>query len=300
MNVVYSFYIDIPDDRLVNDKPYQGDTINKNVRTKLELTKWKKWLIDKQRKYAESINAEYLFFEYDDQYKRYAEWFHNNFPDVNEYCIVNFYKIHLLYELADKYEKVLYLDLDAIPVTRENFFDQNLNENGIGCKFESDGQSERYFARATDQHYHRQREKGFNLYSDRSPEAKYWNCRAMLVMQGHSGKNNVFNTGIIGATKEHLDCLGYFDDFKDTLSLMTDLREDDGFFPSHIVRSFGYDNETVFSYKMNINSVKRFNLNDWHFPYHDLVNYIPKQSKIVHMIAKRFDVLEKYCEKNNI
>ena len=33
---------------------------------------------------------------------------------ITSYNIVNFYKIHLLYELAKKYDEILYLDFDVI------------------------------------------------------------------------------------------------------------------------------------------------------------------------------------------
>ena len=46
-----------------------------------------------------------------------------NFPFITTYNIINEYKIHLLYELANKYDEVLYLDFDTIPMTNESFFD---------------------------------------------------------------------------------------------------------------------------------------------------------------------------------
>ena len=48
--------------------------------------------------------------------------------------------------------------------------------------------------------------------SIRSPTAKYYNCQAMLLDGGYFPDNDVINTGIIGASAEHikqLDCLTY-------------------------------------------------------------------------------------------
>ena len=53
------------------------------------------------------------------------------FPFITTYNMVNEYKIHLLYELANKYDEVLYLDFDTIPMTNESFFDAYDLKQGI-------------------------------------------------------------------------------------------------------------------------------------------------------------------------
>ena len=67
----------------------------------------------------------------------------------------------------------------------------------------------------------------------------------MLVEKGFSPKNYVINTGIIGANKEYLSKLKYFDNFDGDLNMMNNLRNDHGLFPKKIVDFFGYDNETL-------------------------------------------------------
>ena len=44
-------------------------------------------------------------------------------PYLTTYNIVNFYKIHLLYELAKQYDEVLYLDFDVVPMQDVDFFE---------------------------------------------------------------------------------------------------------------------------------------------------------------------------------
>ena len=61
--------------------------------------------------------------------------------------------------------------------------------------------------------------------SIRSPSAKYFNCHAMLLENGLNPNNDVINTGIIGARKEDILKLDFFGKFKDTIDLMTKLRE---------------------------------------------------------------------------
>lgn len=299
--VIYSLYIDIPDDLLGDDLPYKGDNVSKNLRTKLQFKQYSEFLTSKHKEYADHIGADYFLFEYDEQYQSFERSFMAQYPEVNYYCIVNFYKIHMLYKLAEQYDEVLYLDLDAVPTTRENFFDLDLANNGIACKRNTRGESGNIFlARGSERETFYQREVGRRLFTDRAPEAKFWNCMAMLQFTGHDGMNDIFNTGVVGADKEHLKKLGYWDDFDDTYDLMTEVKNEEGMFPDHITRSFGYDNETIFSYKIKISEVKNFDLTDWHFIHSDETHFIDRNAKIVHMISKKFDLLEKYYEKINL
>ena len=79
----------------------------------------------------------------------------------------------------------------------------------------------------------------------------------MLLNDGHSPENDVINTGIIGAKKDDIIKLDFFGKFRDTINLMTKLRNDkSGLYPQNIIDMFRYDNETIFSYKRKINNVK--------------------------------------------
>ena len=89
-------------------------------------------------------------------------------------------------------------------------------------------------------------------YGIRSPTGKYYNCQAMLIDKGLHPKNDVINTGIIGARKEDIFKLDFFGGFKDTMDLMTKLRKDTSLYPQNIVDMFRYDNETIFSYKKDL------------------------------------------------
>ena len=135
----------------------------------------------------------------------------------------------------------------------------------------------------------------------RSPSAKYFNCQAMLIDKGLGAKNDVINTGIIGARKEDILKLDFFGKFYDTMNLMTKLRNDglDGLYPENIIDIFRYDNETIFSCKVEVNKVNvQWLDNFWHY-FFDNQFFIPKETKIVHTINKDFDNVwrfyDKYC-----
>jgi hypothetical protein len=125
----------------------------------------------------------------------------------------------------------------------------------------------------------------------RSPSAKYFNCQAMLIENGLDPKNDVINTGIIGARKQDILKLNFFENFKDTINLMTKLRTDTSLYPQNIIDMFRYDNETIFSYKVKTNNVDVQWLDDnWHY-FFDKQYFIPDETKIVHCVCKDFDAV---------
>ena len=278
--IIFSVYVDIPDSKLVS-----------HHESKERFNEHYDWLLEMQTKYAKQFDIEYRHYTYDEEYVKYQKWFNKEYPEITEYNIVNFYKLYLLYKLAEEYDEILYLDFDVIPVTKLNFFDEWDLSKGIAIMI---GTAEN------------QREVNeldtfkYVGYSIRSPLAKFWNTKAMLNEIGVTINNKVFNTGIIGASKERLHELDYFGNFEDTLKLMTTLIYDDGFYPDSIKCLFGYDNETIWGYKMVSQNLPFQNLTDgWHhFMYK--WDYIPKESKLIHCVTKNFQYVKDWYEKNNL
>ena len=290
MKFIFSLYIDIPAKDLDYQPPYSGDDMPKTQRTKLQFIEHYDRLKESHQQYAYDISTEYELFEYDDSYKEFHKMFKEKYPMITEYCIVNFYKIHLLYELSKHYDEILYLDFDVIPNTELDFFDRwNLNR-GVAILNNNDDESLRYKANPI---------VSISKTSNRSPVAKYWNCRAMLAEGEYYGENDVFNTGIIGINKQHLEKLDYFGNFDKTIELMTTVKNDDILYPKPVRKIFGYDNETIWSYKSKINNVKTQWLdNQWHFFYDSIRYPVPRKSKMIHCINKQFDKVWEFCERN--
>ena len=108
-------------------------------------------------------------FEYDKDYKTFSDNLLKDFPFLTGYEIVNFYKIHLLYVLAKEYDEILYLDFDAIPTTKDNFFKVwNLND-GI-CVYSNTAMVNK-MNKTLDKIKH----------GTRSPTSKFFNTQAMLI-----------------------------------------------------------------------------------------------------------------------
>ena len=287
--VIYSIYIDVPAKEHYGKSKHRKDTIEKAKITVNAFKKHYKRLIESKRKYADAIGVTFLMFEYDLQYQKYEKFFLDNYPEITGYEIVNFYKIHLLYELAKKYDEILYLDFDAIPVTKDSFFDMWDIQNNIAV-YNNNTMINKMMLRLDEI------EHGI-----RSPSAKYYNAQAMLIAKGCNPNNDVINTGIIGASKKQILKLDFFGNFKGTLDLMTKLRnEKDGMYPQNIIDMFRYDNETIFAYKIKMNNVSIQWLDKrWHY-FFDNQGYVPKGTKIVHAVCKNFDIVWRYYEKYNL
>ena len=274
--VIYSLYVDVPVKEHYGNSKNKHDTTVKAFKTVNAFRIHYDRLIECKKIYAEYCMADFKIFEHDVQYETFEKNLLKDFPELTGYEVINFYKIHLLYELSKEYDEILYLDFDVVPLTNESFFSVWDLSKGI-CVYDNNSQ---VIKSVTVNH------------SIRSPSAKYYNCQAMLLEYGLSSKNDVINTGIIGARKEDIQQLDFFGKFKDTIDLMTKLRNDtSGLYPQNIIDMFRYDNETIFSFKREVNNIQIQWLDDqWHY-FFDTQNFIPKDTKLVHCICKDFDIV---------
>ncbi|MEC7128480.1 MAG: hypothetical protein VXW67_07285, partial [Bacteroidota bacterium] len=95
-NIIYSIWSDLTEEHMsVND--YKKESFKK----------YKDKLIHLQKEYARHCNADYELFN----------------PTSTDYVNVQFDKIFKLEELTENYDKVVYFDLDIVPITKKNIFD---------------------------------------------------------------------------------------------------------------------------------------------------------------------------------
>ncbi len=281
--IVYSIYVDVPAaEHFGNSKytsPNKNDSEEKATETINAFQGHYDRLLENKKDYAKKIGAAFKMYTYDEKYKSFEKNILKFFPELTGYEVINFYKIHILCELADVYDEILYLDFDAVPLTNESFFDAWDLSKGI-CVLHNNA------------HVIKRDALNFN-HSIRSPSAKYYNCQAMLIDGGYPIANDVINTGIIGANAEHIKQLDYFGGFDHIIEMMTALRSDayadTGLYPKNILDMFRYDNETIFSYKLRVNNVNvQWLDSEWHY-FFDKQRFIPAKTKIVHAICKDFD-----------
>jgi len=286
--------VQIPPDELDIQPPFSGETVDKNIKANRGYKDHGLWFFDRQAEYAHSIGAYYKIVDNEDPWG----WFYNKLktdhPYLNTWQIVNFYKLYKLNEFVKEYDEVLYLDLDVLPNTKFNFFEAHDLSKGIACRYDIEA--------AANSLYQIRTKKKIPL-PERSPEAKYWNARAMLNTHGIKSNDRVYNTGIIGANKEQMDKLGYFEDFNDNLALMHDLVNDvDSIYLPEVKGGFGYDNETLWGYLMQLKGLEGIQLdNRWHYQLNTSYNYIKPNAHFIHVINKEFDwVRNWYAKKTDI
>ena len=120
--VIYSIYVDVPAKEHYGKSKHRQDTTKKANITVNAFKEHYKKLVDFKRNYANNIGATFMMFEYDLRYQSFEQKLLKTCPELTGYEIVNFYKIHLLCELAKEYDEILYLDFDAVPITKDSFF----------------------------------------------------------------------------------------------------------------------------------------------------------------------------------
>ena len=281
MNIIFSIFIDIPEDKLDNPGWYENGVqvkTDKSLNTKNALYNNRVELERRQREYAESLNVEYRLLGNDKEYKDFCKYM-KDYPMISEYDIINFYKHWAMKNFAENYDQVCYLDFDVVPNTDENVF--NTIKSGFGVADSNDLAAWGKNISATK----------YNTCI-RNPSSKYWNTYAMLLEDGLEPENDVFNTGIMVAGYNIIQELGYFHEFEKTLDLMTYLKEEeDSIHPPNIQRVFNYDNETVFSYLVKKREIDIDWLSkEWHYivdqPKKEMVD---TRAKLYHVINKKVE-----------
>ena len=266
--LIFSLYVDVPDDQFV-------DNVKTNLNTKKEMNDNYQKLVDCKQQYADSIGVDFVMVN---KYKEYYDEMKSKYPFLTTYNIINFYKIYLLYKFSSKYDEILFLDFDVVPNTKENFFEVWDLSKGVAILNNNDKVM-------------RLDELTESNQTIRSPTSKYYNTKAMLFDMGMKTENDVVNTGIIGVNKSNLYKLAYFNTFDRDMIKMTQLKFDTSVFPKKVVGYFGYDNETLFGVKIKENDVPVQWLDDkWHY-FFDKWLFIPKDTKLIHAINKRFDIV---------
>ena len=284
--LIYSMYVNIPSEDIEKQHADCDWTKNNTHTTTNKLLDNKDWLTDKQSNYAKLCGADYRLFDYNG-FVEFRDLFFQDRPYISTYDVINFYKIWLLSTL-DEYDEILYLDLDVIPWTKENIFEAFDFDDGIICRVNHEGK----FSLNTNISYNP---------TIRAPKAKWWNARALLLDEGFTGENDVYNTGIVGGSRAQIKKLNYFEEFDKALDIMHEMTLEDCGYPPPIRRMFGYDNETLFNYKMQMNEVKLLEMdNTWHFIMNKNKNFIISDAKMVHVISKEFEFAKDRYEKTGL
>ena len=227
-------------------------------------------LVKNKQDYAESIGVKFILF---------YNTMHNFDVDAGfDFAKVNLYKHHLMAELAEDYDEVMYVDMDVLFNTTKNVFEELDLSKGIHVK----DQDEKIVNKNIE-------EILFKEVGQRSPTIKYHITKDLLDGED----NHVMNTGVMIGKAEHIKQIQYYNRMFDAIEKLNKIKSDnlersDG---SHLRIYYYPNNESIFSYIMEKHNVPYVLMDkEWHYIISDDPEQIDwNEIEIVHFINKKFN-----------
>ena len=279
-NIIYSIYIE-------NKEPNLSE---KHQFTKTQLEKHYEKLVDVKKEYAKHCNAEYRVYENDTFYQKFKKKF-----EGFEFDIINLYKIYLWEELGKDYDNVLYLDLDVIPNTTENFF-ETFDMNKI-CVYSPNATKENVWTKTMLKNYKKNIHSFEYLITKTDKYNEYVKAmckRAMLATDNKFDTDYLIaNTAILGGNSSAISKLRYTERL-DEMSYTLKKAKEEQFFGETISKLFFANNEIFVHYLLDKDNIDWYNLpKEWHtyLMKNDKITSDLKSVKMIHLINKRFEEL---------
>ena len=279
-NIIYSIYIE-------NKEPNLSE---KHQFTKTQLEKHYEKLVDVKKEYAKHCNAEYRVYNNDTYYQKFKKKF-----DGFEFDIINLYKIYLWEELGKEYDNVLYLDLDVIPNTTENFF-ETFDMNKI-CVYSPNATKENVWTKTMLKNYKKNIHSFDYLMAKTDKYNEYVKAmckRAMLATDNKFDTDYLIaNTAILGGNSSAISKLRYTERL-DEMSYTLKKAKEEQFFGETISKLFFANNEIFVHYLLDKDNIDWYNLpKEWHtyLMKNDKITSDLKSVKMIHLINKRFEKL---------
>tara|TARA_B100000161_G_scaffold86480_1_gene60392 strand:- start:1923 stop:2714 length:792 start_codon:yes stop_codon:yes gene_type:complete len=229
--------------------------------------KYKNQLIDIQKDYAHACGADYEIFN----------------PPVHDYVNVQFHKLFKFEQLTKYYDKVVYLDVDVIPITKKNIFDQ-FNFNNI-CVYD-------YHIDINDSSYRRNiiyRLKNKKPISPMNRHSKVCAKRAMLLLHDINGNDNICNTGVFAGNKLAAEKLA----FSDNIALLDKTLEEakeDTVYPEEYSKQWIRNNEVYVSFLLEKFNIKFNNIGiQWNYILDDKHREYTSGAHLIHQVNKDFN-----------
>lgn len=264
--------------------------------------------------YAKIINVDYI------SYDQIKEW-----KDIPFYDCINYCKYYYAQQLCENYDEVLYLDLDVIPDTKENFFDEFDFSKGILVKQVAEYNKQKLM------HYLSGVEMAA-LYDEIGNLEEYEIQHACARLRGHlkyiknepfdvervmydlpefnytlpdhfhkwsdmvkwagadsiKNESNLFNTGVLGFTKNTIQELNILSNMKPSKSIPS-------YWPDYITKHIGFNNESLFSasVKNYVDIGDKWNhFVNWNTDLWDVSQVEYKEACFKHFVNKDFEYYE--------
>ena len=235
---------------------------------KSSLHKFKDTLIKRQKEYAEYCGAKYFLFE----------------TKFTDYVNVQFDKIFKFEKLTEKYDEVVYFDLDIIPVTKKNIFDSF--DFNYPCVYEYDvnqNTNDTLQKNWLSQHFHENKTiSPMNRYSKVAAK------KAMLLLEDVSGNDNICNTAVLCGNKNAANLLQFNKRINDIDKILLRAKNDT-IYPNEYSEGWVRNNEVYFSFILERYNIKFNNIGiQWNYILDDLITEFTPAAHLIHQVNKDF------------
>ena len=199
---------------------------------------------------------------------------------ITDYNSIQFEKIKWLEHYADHYDEILYLDYDVVPTPwATNIFDVHDTSTLCMHPLRRDLKSGQLRSALNDDWMDNQ-----NVF------VKTCAKKSMLILEGMSGNDFLYNTGVVLGGSEVIKTLN----FQEQLQYMHDLLDEtkcDSLYPEPITRNFYYNNEVYISYLVERDEIPHTDLNmNWNFIMDDVQTNPTEAADLMHHVRKEFEI----------
>jgi len=253
--IIYSIWSDLTVAHTsVND--YKKESFNK----------YKDTLIKIQKDYAFKHGADYELFT----------------PVSTDYTNVQFDKILKFEDLTNFYDQVVYFDLDIIPITKKNIFEEFSFDNICIYDYLIDINN----ARTRNQIKYFFKEKKIMNHMNR--HSKVCAKNAMLLLHDIVGNQKICNTGVIAGNKKAAEALSYSKNIKLMNKTLKEAKKD-SLYPEEYSKGWIKNNEIYFSFLLEKYNIKYNNIGiQWNYILDDLVQSFTPAAHLIHQVNKDF------------
>lgn len=200
---------------------------------------------------------------------------------TTDYNSIQFEKIKHLEYYANHYDEVLYLDFDVVPtVWARNIFE--VHDTSTICMHPLERKLRGSRLRAALNHD--------NGVDNQNVFVKTCAKKSMLILEGMSGNDLLYNTGVILGGNEVIKTLNFHEQLQDMHDLLDEAKED-SLFPESITRNFYYNNEVYISYLVERDEIPHTNLTmNWNFIMDDVQIEPVASAELMHHVRKEFEI----------
>ena len=228
-----------------------------------QFKKYKDKIIESQKNYAVLCGAEYKLFS----------------TDFCDYDLIQFRKIYLLEELAEKYDEIVYFDFDIVPQTTKNIFESFDLDNVCAYGIVKKPTSDQMYSRLKNDSWHK-----MDMYSKTCAK------NAMLLLDDIKGNDEMINTGVIAGNKKSIKSLKFSDRFLQCRDTFEEAKKDN-VYPDEISKNWIHNNEVYISYIIERYNVPYTNIGlQWNFILDKSCPIPSAGAHILHHVNKEFEI----------